>query len=98
EADTDAEPDDAEAEETDADGEPAASEDLERWASGQAAEQWLRRIRQDPGGLLRRKFLYQCQRLGIDQGGRGTRAGGGVEPWGARRCVMRQSLCCGSCS
>lgn len=81
EADTDAEPDDAEAEETDADGEPAASEDLERWASDQAAEQWLRRIRQDPGGLLRRKFLYQYQRLGIDQDGRYTRAGDEVEPW-----------------
>lgn len=25
----------------------------------QAAEQWLRRIQDDPGGLLRRKFLYQ---------------------------------------
>jgi len=25
----------------------------------QAAEQWLRRIPDDPGGLLRRKFLYQ---------------------------------------
>ena len=24
-----------------------------------AAEQWLRRIPDDPGGLLRRKFLYQ---------------------------------------
>lgn len=28
----------------------------------QAAEQWLRRIPDDPGGLLRRKFLYQYQR------------------------------------
>ena len=26
-----------------------------------AAEQWLRRIPDDPGGLLRRKFLYQYQ-------------------------------------
>ena len=25
----------------------------------QATEQWLRRIPDDPGGLLRRKFLYQ---------------------------------------
>ena len=24
-----------------------------------AAQQWLRRIADDPGGLLRRKFLYQ---------------------------------------
>ena len=26
-----------------------------------AAEQWLRRIPDDPGGLLKRKFLYQYQ-------------------------------------
>jgi len=29
--------------------------------SEQAIEQWLRRIPDDPGGLLRRKFLYQSQ-------------------------------------
>lgn len=34
------------------------AEELER-----AAEQWLRRIPDDPGGLLRRKFLYQYRRL-----------------------------------
>ena len=28
----------------------------------QAMEQWLRRIKDDPGGLLRRKFLYQYHR------------------------------------
>ena len=44
-------------------------EDVEQWASEQAAEQWLRRVPQDPGGLLRRKFLYQYQRLGVDQDG-----------------------------
>ena len=27
--------------------------------SEQALEQWLRKIPDDPGGLLRRKFLYQ---------------------------------------
>jgi hypothetical protein len=26
-------------------------------------------VPQDPGGLLRRKFLYQYQRLGTDQAG-----------------------------
>jgi Ca-activated chloride channel family protein len=35
----------------------ASAEEVEDWASEQAAEQWLRRIAQDPGGLLRRKFL-----------------------------------------
>lgn len=29
----------------------------------QAVEQWLRRIPDDPGGLLRRKFLYQYRQL-----------------------------------
>ncbi|HEB97202.1 MAG TPA: tetratricopeptide repeat protein, partial [Sedimenticola thiotaurini] len=36
-----------------------------------AAEQWLRRIPDDPGGLLRRKFLYQYrQRGGVPASGR----------------------------
>jgi Ca-activated chloride channel family protein len=47
----------------------AGPEEIEQWASEQAAEQWLRRVPQDPGGLLRRKFLYQYQRLGVDQSG-----------------------------
>jgi Ca-activated chloride channel family protein len=38
-----------------ADAEPAPA-DLER---RQAADQWLRRIPDDPAGLLRRKFMYQ---------------------------------------
>lgn len=50
-------------------------EDVEQWASEQAAEQWLRRIPQDPGGLLRRKFLYQYQRLGAEEGA------GTERPW-----------------
>jgi Ca-activated chloride channel homolog len=58
-----------------------SDDDLERWASDQAAEQWLRRIRQDPGGLLRRKFLYQYQRLGIDQDGNYVWPGDEREPW-----------------
>ncbi len=29
----------------------------------QATEQWLRRIQDDPGGLLRRKFLYQYKNI-----------------------------------
>lgn len=44
-------------------------QEIEEWASEQAAEQWLRRIPDDPGGLLRRKFRYQYQRLGRDQDG-----------------------------
>jgi Ca-activated chloride channel family protein len=58
-------------------------EDVEQWASEQAAEQWLRRVPQDPGGLLRRKFLYQYQRLGLDQDGNRVIEGPAAErqPW-----------------
>ncbi|HIB00300.1 MAG TPA: tetratricopeptide repeat protein, partial [Gemmatimonadetes bacterium] len=70
------------AEQSDVEGQPVLSpDDLEQWASEQAAEQWLRRIPQDPGGLLRRKFLYQYQRLGIDQDGNYVWPGDEVEPW-----------------
>jgi len=61
----------------------AGPDDVERWASEQAAEQWLRRVPQDPGGLLRRKFLYQYQRLGVDQNGNRVLGGAAAEqpPW-----------------
>jgi Ca-activated chloride channel family protein len=61
----------------------AGPEDVEEWASEQAAEQWLRRVPQDPGGLLRRKFLYQYQRLGVDQSGNRIVEGPAAEqrPW-----------------
>ncbi len=42
--------------------------------SDEAIEQWLRRIPDDPGGLLRRKFLYQYQQ-------RERRAQAEEEPW-----------------
>jgi Ca-activated chloride channel family protein len=47
----------------------------------QAMEQWLRRIDNDPGGLLRRKFRYQYQRQGIDQDGNSVWPDDEVEPW-----------------
>ena len=58
-------------------------DDVEKWADEQAAEQWLRRVPQDPGGLLRRKFLYQYQRLGVDQDGNRVIDGAAAErrPW-----------------
>lgn len=62
-------------------GQPSDRADLEQWASEQAAEQWLRRIPQDPGGLLRRKFLYQYQRRGVDQNGDHVWPGDESEPW-----------------
>jgi Ca-activated chloride channel family protein len=47
----------------------------------QAMEQWLRRIPNDPGGLLRRKFRYQYQRQGIDQDGNNLWPDDEIEPW-----------------
>jgi Ca-activated chloride channel family protein len=85
--DTDAQ---AEQDDTDDAGEPdeaeslqasASPEDIEEWASEQAADQWLRRIPQDPGGLLRRKFLYQYQQFGVDQDGNRIFPGDSAEPW-----------------
>jgi Ca-activated chloride channel family protein len=46
----------------------------EQSETAQANEQWLRRIPDDPGGLLRRKFRYQSQL-------RSKRARGGEKPW-----------------
>jgi len=40
-----------------------------------AMEQWLRRIPDDPGGLLRRKFLYQYRQRGAAPGS------GSAQPW-----------------
>jgi Ca-activated chloride channel family protein len=64
-----------------AQGQAAESKDAEHWADEQAAEQWLRRIPQDPGGLLRRKFLYQYQRLGVDQDGKSVANDPKAKPW-----------------
>lgn len=41
--------------------------DVPRSEQKQATEQWLRRIPDDPGGLLRRKFLYQYQQRDHDR-------------------------------
>ena len=47
----------------------------------QAMEQCLRRIPNDPGGLLRRKFRYQYQKEGKDQDGNSTWPDDEVQPW-----------------
>ena len=57
-----------------ADGQPAHAESLSS-EEQMAAEQWLRRIPDDPGGLLRRKFLYQYQQR-AQRDGTGSR-----QPW-----------------
>jgi Ca-activated chloride channel family protein len=47
-------------------GKPSETEMAQNWSEedAQAMEQWLRRIPDDPGGLLRRKFRNQHQRRG----------------------------------
>lgn len=47
----------------------------------QAMEQWLRRVPDDPGGLLRRKFRYQYQRSGKDQDGNSIWPDNEAQPW-----------------
>ena len=47
----------------------------------QAMEQWLRRIPDDPGGLLRRKFRHQYQRYGKDQDGNSVWPDNEMQPW-----------------
>jgi len=47
----------------------------------QAIEQWLRRVPDDPGGLLRRKFRYQYQRSGKDQDGNNVWPDNEAQPW-----------------
>ena len=49
----------------DSTAEPATLDSEEQ----QALEQWLRRIPDDPGGLLRRKFLYQYRQRAADTAG-----------------------------
>ncbi len=52
--------------EGDENGKPSEAEMQQNWSEedAQAMEQWLRRIPDDPGGLLRRKFRNQHERRG----------------------------------
>ena len=43
--------------------EAVEKEDAETVENEQAMEQWLRRIPDDPGGLMRRKFIYQYRQM-----------------------------------
>ncbi len=57
------------------------AERREQQEQQQAMEQWLRRIPDDPGGLLRLKFRYQYQRTGKDQDGNSVWPDNEVQPW-----------------
>ncbi len=56
-------------------------DDLDDADLDEALDQWLRRVRHDPGALLRRKFEYQYRREGRDQDGNPTWPGDEREPW-----------------
>ncbi len=47
----------------------------------QAMEQWLRRIPNDPGGLMRKKFRNQYLRYGRDQDGNNLWPDDEMQPW-----------------
>ncbi len=66
EGEQEGEPEEGEAGETEGDRQMELSE---AWSEedAQAMEQWLRRIPDDPGGLLRRKFRNQHQRRGAPE-------------------------------
>ena len=74
-----------EAEQSDQEAQQMTPEELEALRKAQeqqqAMEQWLRRIPNDPGGLLRRKFRYQYQRMGRDQDGNNLWPDDEVQPW-----------------
>lgn len=61
--DAEAQPEPQEGEEGEEQQQPVAAEELSD-EEKQSLEQWLRRIPDDPGGLLRRKFLLEYQRRG----------------------------------
>ena len=59
----------------------ALAQAQDREEASQSLEQWLRRIPDDPGGLLRRKFRYQYQRRQVDQDGNALWPDDRSEPW-----------------
>ncbi|MEN7341721.1 MAG: VWA domain-containing protein [Pseudomonadota bacterium] len=75
--------------EAEANGQPERREQLAaltpeeraRQEQEQALEQWLRRVPDDPGGLLRRKFRSQYQRRQLDQDGNRLWPDDRTEPW-----------------
>ena len=64
--DESAQQEDAQPDESESQQQAEAQANLDQQMSEQAEQQWLRKIPDDPGGLLRRKFLYQYrQRDGV---------------------------------
>ena len=66
-----------------ADGEPLAGDgaDPDEFLLPEHGQRWLLQVPDDPGGLLRRKFLRQYKAQGVDQDGNSLWPGGEAEPW-----------------
>lgn len=60
---------------------PPAQDGEQAREQKQAAEQWLRRIPDDPSGLWRRKFQYQYKNQDQNQYPQGARPAAGGEAW-----------------
>ena len=65
------------------DGEPVAGDgvDTDESLLPEQTQRWLLQVPDDPGGLLRRKFLRQYKAEGVDQDGNSLWPGGETEPW-----------------
>ena len=50
-----------------AEAQPVTEEQLQQQQQMQQVEQWLRRVPDDPGGLLRQKFHYQSRKRALEQ-------------------------------
>ena len=66
-----------------ADGQPVAGDgaDPDESLLPDHGQRWLLQVPDDPGGLLRRKFLRQYKAQGVDQDGNSLWPGGEAEPW-----------------
>ncbi|MEM7278129.1 MAG: hypothetical protein AAF385_08390, partial [Pseudomonadota bacterium] len=62
-------------------GRMMSAEERSQQEKEQSIDQWLRRVKHDPGGLLRRKFQRQYRRLGKDQDGGNLWPDNEDEPW-----------------
>lgn len=71
-------PEEQEGSESDSEQNTPSESSNEEFEERQALEQWLRRIEDDPGELLRRKFRYQYRQRQLDGTANSARSGGRI--------------------
>ena len=71
-------PDEQEASESNSEQNTPSDTTNEEFEEQQALEQWLRRIDDDPGELLRRKFRYQYRQRQLNGTANSTQGGGQI--------------------